>query len=491
MTTIRTQHWRTCLSNRGAITARNRANSLKLSSPASGSATSVRRSAIRAPPIATDALWAAGHTVICCDATRLAASSDVSAVLSVLGREALLRSASLVVSPIEAFDAHAVDAVFRLARLPVPVVLTGTSAWDPNWSDRVPLIAEASRLTVCGTDRAVATRARSACGGHRRRRHRRLSTSSGHARSRRRSRPLRRWPDRRAAHRSTATCVAAARSQNAAGLERLARRVEPAVSWRDIVLPDKALEQLHELTDSGPQPRAGAVGLADAARRRARHRRHRFVCRRLRHRQDDGRRGHRRRPRAGPVYRQPGHGRGQVHRRNREEPRTDIHRSISRKRGAACSTRPTQSSASEAKYATRTIVTRTSKAPICCSEWRHSTVLPCSQRICAPTSTTRSRAGSTWSSTFRCPTKPPGWRCGERCLAPPVPAQKRSWPRLLCPVVRAVRGEHSVRRDHRCVSGRRNGVGNWRQPCHCRDPTGVPQARSAPAHRRRQWERAA
>ena len=98
--------------------------------------------------IATDALWAAGHTVMCCDATRLAACRDVSAVVSVLGREALLRGASLVVSPIEAFGAHAVDVIFRLARLPVPVVLTGTSAWDPNWSDRVPLIAEASRLTV-------------------------------------------------------------------------------------------------------------------------------------------------------------------------------------------------------------------------------------------------------------------------------------------------------------------------------------------------------
>ena len=39
-----------------------------------------------------------------------------------------------------------------------------------------------------------------------------------------------------------------ARSQNAAGLERLARRIEPAVSWDDIVLPDKALKQLRELT---------------------------------------------------------------------------------------------------------------------------------------------------------------------------------------------------------------------------------------------------
>ena len=38
-----------------------------------------------------------------------------------------------------------------------------------------------------------------------------------------------------------------ARAQNAAGLERLARRVEPAVGWDDIVLPESARGQLHDL----------------------------------------------------------------------------------------------------------------------------------------------------------------------------------------------------------------------------------------------------
>ena len=98
--------------------------------------------------VATEALWSTGQTVICCDATRLAASGDVPTVVAVLGREALLRSASLVVYPIDAFDMHAADVIFRLARLPVPIVLTGTCTWDPTWSERVPLIAEASRLTV-------------------------------------------------------------------------------------------------------------------------------------------------------------------------------------------------------------------------------------------------------------------------------------------------------------------------------------------------------
>jgi SpoVK/Ycf46/Vps4 family AAA+-type ATPase len=38
-----------------------------------------------------------------------------------------------------------------------------------------------------------------------------------------------------------------ARAQNAAGLERLARRVEPAVGWTDIVLPESARAGLHDL----------------------------------------------------------------------------------------------------------------------------------------------------------------------------------------------------------------------------------------------------
>ncbi len=38
-----------------------------------------------------------------------------------------------------------------------------------------------------------------------------------------------------------------ARAQNAAGLERLARRIEPAVGWDDIVLPEAARSQLRDL----------------------------------------------------------------------------------------------------------------------------------------------------------------------------------------------------------------------------------------------------
>jgi SpoVK/Ycf46/Vps4 family AAA+-type ATPase len=42
--------------------------------------------------------------------------------------------------------------------------------------------------------------------------------------------------------------AAGARAQNAAGLERLARRLEPRVTWSDLVLPTSVLDQLRELT---------------------------------------------------------------------------------------------------------------------------------------------------------------------------------------------------------------------------------------------------
>src|SRR5438132_1294528 len=40
---------------------------------------------------------------------------------------------------------------------------------------------------------------------------------------------------------------AGALAQNAAGLERLARRIEPAVGFADLVLPPETLEELREL----------------------------------------------------------------------------------------------------------------------------------------------------------------------------------------------------------------------------------------------------
>jgi hypothetical protein len=194
---------------------------------------------------AADALVASGWSVLCCDASRLAALQDISSAVAVLRREAMLRHAGLIVSPIEALASHH-EVIRQLIRLRGPLVLAGASAWDPRWSESVPLVVDASRLTleerislwhkelgglarevdvddiaaqfVFGPQQ-VAAAVRSATATAR------LTNGVPTARDVRRG----------------------ARLQNAAGLERLARRIEPAVAWPDLILPDKAVGKLHEL----------------------------------------------------------------------------------------------------------------------------------------------------------------------------------------------------------------------------------------------------
>ncbi|WP_261569925.1 ATP-binding protein [Frankia gtarii] len=186
-------------------------------------------------------------------------------------REARLAGAVLVIGPAEAIDAGELAAVVAAATPggpvpPVPVVLHGRAAWDPQtpgpvarvadvhplgaaeqaavWAAElgdVPVPAELAllRLTPSQMRRAVAgawatardceteteietgtgTGIRAGAGG-----------LAG-------ARPV---PD-------AGRLVAAAREQNATGLERLARRVSPAVGWDDLVLPPRTFSTLRHL----------------------------------------------------------------------------------------------------------------------------------------------------------------------------------------------------------------------------------------------------
>ena len=75
-----------------------------------------------------------------------------------------------------------------------------------------------------------------------------------------------------------------------------------------------------------PPPRPRALRLGLRAHRRPHAGAEGPVRGRVRHRQDDGRAGARRRARPGPLPRRPRHGRLQVHRGDREEPRADLQR---------------------------------------------------------------------------------------------------------------------------------------------------------------------
>jgi ATPase family associated with various cellular activities (AAA) len=205
-------------------------------------------------PMAMTALTGARLTVIAADLARVAGGRDPLEVVAVLGREALLRGAAVVAGPVEALSSVATDALRRLADLLVPVVLVGTVTWDPSWTVGVPLVLDAPTLTP--SDRSTVWT-------------RELALSAGNAAEAGDLDPaaipvhfmLGPGQVARAVRSASASARLdtgrltgellrrGARAQNAAGLERLARRIEPAVGWHDIVLPDNARNQLRDLAE--------------------------------------------------------------------------------------------------------------------------------------------------------------------------------------------------------------------------------------------------
>jgi hypothetical protein len=161
-------------------------------------------------------------------------------------REALLLGAAgIVLGPVDGADPRLVLDVFEGA--PVPIVLYGTGGWDPRWSELPP--AQVDALPAGPAQRAALWRAvldgRVAPGID-------AAAVTAHF-------VLTPPQVGRAAQ---AAAVAAlcdgtgvdarhlrlgARSQNAAGLQRLARRIDPAVGWSDLVLPVSVMQQLREL----------------------------------------------------------------------------------------------------------------------------------------------------------------------------------------------------------------------------------------------------
>jgi hypothetical protein len=158
--------------------------------------------------------------------------------------------------------------VRAFAELPATVVLTGRVTWDPAWARDVPAVVEAPGATPA--ERAACWRGQLAGGPVRWPAG--LARCSEPAPSQLRASPAGGDPGlptahfllsaeqvaraARAAQLQAAVAGtevtpwhlrAGARAQNAAGLERLARRIEPAVSWDDLVLPAATAGQLHEL----------------------------------------------------------------------------------------------------------------------------------------------------------------------------------------------------------------------------------------------------
>ena len=192
-------------------------------------------------------LAAVGAGVLALDLDRLDPGDDVAEVATAAHREARLVGAGLVVGPVEALADRGSAAVRAFAEAPGVVVLHGRRGWDPAWSRAVPALLDADRVVPGRTAGAVAER---------------LGDELGDVDAAAAIGLFRLTPEQvdraaRAARQQAAMegrpIVAAdlqrgARSQNAAGLERLATRIEPRARFADLVLSDDAAEQLRQLT---------------------------------------------------------------------------------------------------------------------------------------------------------------------------------------------------------------------------------------------------
>jgi Winged helix domain, variant/ATPase family associated with various cellular activities (AAA) len=188
-----------------------------------------------------------GRPALTVDLERLRGEDDPEAIASLVGREAGLLGAGVVAGPVEALVARGLPAVRAFSELTGSVVLTGTRPWDPAWSSRVPLLGDVPPLD----HRLRAELWRASLSEHPAAD---LDPLAVTGRFR-----LSPWQVERAATSARLQAQAAgravgpddlragARAQNAAGLERLARRIEPAVGLDDLVLPPDVLEQLSEL----------------------------------------------------------------------------------------------------------------------------------------------------------------------------------------------------------------------------------------------------
>ncbi|MEZ0094228.1 ATP-binding protein [Streptacidiphilus sp. EB129] len=160
-------------------------------------------------------------------------------------REARLRGCALVVAPLPERPGPLVRA---LAVGDVPVLLAGPRPYDPQWCDRHrdPLVLDAPRqrsgdldtwADALGPAREPGFDLASVVTSYR----------LGGDRIRRAARAARGLAAFEGVPLSGAHVRLAARQQSASGLEQHARRIRPAVTWDDLVLPEQPLTHLREL----------------------------------------------------------------------------------------------------------------------------------------------------------------------------------------------------------------------------------------------------
>ncbi|GAA2724046.1 ATP-binding protein [Cellulomonas aerilata] len=202
--------------------------------------------------LAAQALRERGRAAVVVDLERLVAEPDAVRVARVAAREARLVDGGLVAGPVEA-AAGQPWLLEALACAPAPLLVVGHGAWDPRWTPRPPLLVDVPASTHgerAGLWRRSIGAAAPSTGddhvldvedavGPFRLRPEQVARAAASA-----LQQARMEPDGRL---TPEHLRAGARAENGSALDGMARRVEPAVTWQDLVLPPGPLVALHEV----------------------------------------------------------------------------------------------------------------------------------------------------------------------------------------------------------------------------------------------------
>jgi hypothetical protein len=207
---------------------------------------------------AASAVALAGLGFLAIDLTRLSPASEPREQLAAALLEARLRQVVLLAGPLDPLVERSPAAVADLADAGWPMVLHGRRAWESGWARAVPLQLDAAAFGTQDRSRfwhaALDGRPDALSNGH-------LAlligaTQAFHMTPQQIQRAVESGAllalaeNRELAARDL---QAGARRQNAAGLERLARRVEPIAGWEDLVVPADVGRQLQELAGRARQ----------------------------------------------------------------------------------------------------------------------------------------------------------------------------------------------------------------------------------------------
>ncbi|HEX6356347.1 ATP-binding protein [Actinophytocola sp.] len=205
--------------------------------------------------VAVDALAATGRSALVLDVVALTDEADALPALAALVREARLRAAGIVVGPLETLDLEQPGRARLLRALTgmaagVPLLVHGSRGWEPAWARHAPVpvrvpppdpakrTAQWRQALVEAADQVFDDRWAADLASYR------LGADQvrGAAASAVRFASLSGRPV------DLDDLRAGVRAQNGAGLERLARRITPAVGWDDLVLPEPTRRALGKLS---------------------------------------------------------------------------------------------------------------------------------------------------------------------------------------------------------------------------------------------------